>query len=290
MLRKTRCDGSSLRQKSGERMIFSKASLSLLAIAFAMMFQPAAFAQHPVGSEWPCAACGAGQVCYRLSVESTMCRIPQGSQIAPRAPDMSAQIAQATARIQQNPRDTNAWVTRAVYYMTLGPGGVSPPLHNLEHAVSDLETALKIDPRNFYALHNYGQVAYLLNFDEFAVYEYRKALTVNPRSARSYVGIGWAYYDECKFNDAIANFNQAVRMDYSMQSQIASSQKIQQKRQECASIEATARYYKAHPIQSASPGLGAMYQRNEAISRANSLDSSGNHDAARIVRQENGVP
>jgi tetratricopeptide (TPR) repeat protein len=272
-------------------MTLSRVASSLFAIAFALSCQPAAFAQHPVGSEWPCAACGAGQVCYRQNIDFTSCRVPQGSHVAPRAPDMSRQIAQATARIQQNPRDPNAWVTRAVYYMTLGPGGVSPPLHNLEHAVSDLETALKITPNDFYALHNYGQVAYLLDFDDFAIYEFRKAIAVNPGgSARSYMGIGWAYYEECKFNDAVANFNQAVRMDRSLESQIAGPQKIQQRRQECANIQATARYWAAHPIQSQSPGLGAMYQRNEAISRANSLDSSGNHDAARIVRQENGVP
>jgi len=270
-------------------MTFSRLACSLFAVAIAC--QPAAFAQHPVGSEWPCAACGAGQVCYRLSVESTTCRVPRGSDPIRRAPDMSAQIAQATARIQQNPRDPNAWVTRAVYYMTLGPGGVSPPLHNLEHAVSDLETALKIAPNDFYALHNYGQVAYLLDFDDFAVYEFRKAIAVNPRgSARSYLGIGLADYEECKFNDAAPNFNQAVRMDRSLQSEVPSAQKIQQKRQECANTQVTARYWATHPIQPHAPDLSSMYQRNEAISRANSLDSSGNHDAARIVREENGVP
>jgi len=41
-------------------MTFSRTTFSLFTILFAAACQPA-FAQHPVGSEWPCGACGGGQ-------------------------------------------------------------------------------------------------------------------------------------------------------------------------------------------------------------------------------------
>jgi hypothetical protein len=202
-----------------------KTLASLLVILTALTATQAQ--SHPVGAEWRCSACSSGQVCYRENAEFTICRAPQGSHIVPRGPDISAQIAQATARIQQNPRDANAWVSRAVYYLTPTPGGGKPPLQNAEAAVRDLETALKLDPNNFYALHNYGHVAYLLDYDDFAIYEFTKAIAVNPRgSARSYMGRGWAYYQECKFDPAVANFKDAVRLDSSLQSQIAGPQKF----------------------------------------------------------------
>ena len=101
--------------------------------------------------------------------------------------------------IRRNPKDADAYVTRAVCYMTFGPNDQKPPLKNMEAAVKDLEAALKLAPRNFFAHHNYAHAAYLLGYDDFAVYEFNKAIALNPNSGRSYMGRGFAYLEMCSF-------------------------------------------------------------------------------------------
>jgi len=64
----------------------------------------------------------------------------------------------ATDAIRQSPKDANAYVIRATCYLTFGPNDQKPPLKNLEAAVKDLEEAIKLDPKNFFARHNYGML------------------------------------------------------------------------------------------------------------------------------------
>ena len=90
-------------------------------------------------------------------------------------------LPDATDAIRQSPKDANAYVTRAVCYMTFGPNDQKPPLKNLEAAVKDLEDAIKLDPKNFFARHNYAHVAYLLGYPKFAVSEFTKAISLTPK-------------------------------------------------------------------------------------------------------------
>lgn len=80
--------------------------------------------------------------------------------------------------------------SRATCNLTFGPNDQKPPLKNLEAAVKDLEEAIKLDPKNFFARHYYAHAAYLLGYPEFAVSEFAKAISLNPGSARSYLGRG----------------------------------------------------------------------------------------------------
>ncbi len=267
----------------------------LVALAFAPAC-PAWAQSHVVGSEWPCAACSRGQVCFRQNAESTICRTPQGNpdfagmQASRRAVD--AQIAEATARIQRNPRDANAWVSRAAYYLTPSPGGGKPPLEYAEAAVRDLETAIRIDPNNFYARHNYAHVAYLLGYYDFAIAEFNKAIAINPAgSGRSYMGIGFAYFDGCNVDKSPPYFAKAVQLDPTLQSKVAGPARIEARRQECARIAEQLRIAASRPPPTTSmPNVAAMYERNEAMSRANAADAAGDHGAARIIRENARIP
>lgn len=157
-----------------------------------------------------------------------------GSQAA-RASANTCNMAQLDMEIRQNPRNVNALITRAACNLNSSPGGNrKPPLHNVESAVADLEAALKLDPQNYYAHHNYAQAAYLLGFDDYAAAEYTKAISLNPRGGRSYLGRGWAYSNVCQMNDAAADFAQAVRLDPNLRSEVESPQQIAQRRAECS--------------------------------------------------------
>ncbi len=198
---------------------------------------------HPVGSEWPCSACSSGLVCYRESAEVTSCRVPQGSRPVTRGPDIAAKVAAATAQIQQNPRDPNAWVRRASAYLTPASATAKPPLQNLEAAILDLEQALRLDPNNFYARHNYGHAAYLLGYQDYAIYEFDRALQIDPRSARTWMGRGWSWYEKCELDRASSDFDRAVSLDQTLASSIARPAEIDSRRTECARIA----WQLAHP-------------------------------------------
>lgn len=196
------------------------------------------------------------------------------------------QIAAASEQIRQHPRDANAWVTRAYYYLKPAPSGSKPPMKNAELAIQDLETAIKLDPKNYFARHNYAHAAYLFDFDNFAILEFNKALALNPHGARSYLGRGWAYYQSCKLNEAADDFEQAVRKDASLRGEIATPQKIQNRRQECAILAEQARRAALQPPpRPAGPNLGQWYEREQAAGRANAADAAGNHEGARVIRE-----
>jgi tetratricopeptide (TPR) repeat protein len=147
-------------------------------------------------------------------------------------------VANADRLIASSPRDANAYVTRALCYM---PDAASRSTNwsDLQVAVKDLETALKLEPNNFYGRHNYGQAAYLLNHDEFAVQQFSLALRLNPNSARTFQGRGWAYLKACRFNEAQRDFEQALRLDAARGPELATASDIASQRTLCAARPAT---------------------------------------------------
>jgi tetratricopeptide (TPR) repeat protein len=142
-------------------------------------------------------------------------------------------LRDATDAIRQSPKDANAYVIRAVCYLTFGPNDQKPPLKNLEAAVKDLEEAIKLDPKNFFARHNYAHAAYLLGYPKFAVSEFTKAISLNPKAARSYLGRGWAYLEACEFKDAGPDFQRAINLDASLRGEVATRQRIADLQADC---------------------------------------------------------
>ncbi len=147
--------------------------------------------------------------------------------------DEPCNLAALTNAIQQNPKDVTRYLDRAYCYGRPGPNNQKPPLRKLGAAIKDLETALRLDPRNFAAHHNYAHSAYLLGYDDFAVHEFTKAIALNPRSARSYMGRGFAYLEMCEFRAASPDFQKAVSLDPALRSKVATPQMIATKRNEC---------------------------------------------------------
>jgi Tfp pilus assembly protein PilF len=131
--------------------------------------------------------------------------------------------------------------------MSFGPNDRKPPLKNMEAAVKDLETAIKLAPRNFFAHHNYAHAAYLLGYDNFAVYEFTKAIALNPNSGRSYMGRGFAYLEECNFKAAPPDFQKAVSLDPSLRSEVATEQVYARHRVQCTARPVPPPNFRATP-------------------------------------------
>jgi tetratricopeptide (TPR) repeat protein len=113
-------------------------------------------------------------------------------------------------------------------------------------AAKDLELAIRLDPNNFYARHNYAQAAFQagdVGTDQpnmrLAVIQFTKAIQLNPKSARSYMGRGWAYQ---MLNDSArmqADYDMALRLDASLRAVLLEeSNGIAQKRAQLAGVPA----------------------------------------------------
>ena len=114
-------------------------------------------------------------------------------------PQVVRQFKEQSAALVKNPKDEGALVDRAVYAQRLARTSRFGTFW-LWLAAKDLEQAIAIDPRDFAAWHNYGDVNY--QSGDFwpsndhsnarrALTAFDKALALNPKSARSYMGRGW---------------------------------------------------------------------------------------------------
>lgn len=89
-------------------------------------------------------------------------------------------------------------------------------------AAKDLEQVIQLDPKNFAGWHNYGNLNYLQG-DLYmindhsnarrAVWAFTKAIELNPKSARSYMGRGWAYLTMNDQAQANADFQKTLQLD-----------------------------------------------------------------------------
>ncbi len=164
------------------------------------------------------------------------------------------QVAQTTKAIERNPKDVTALVTRGATSLSIA---IKSPYSFfwIYRASKDLELAIKLDPNNFYARHNYAQAAFQagdMGSDQpnmrLSVIQFTKAIQLNPKSARSYMGRGWAYQ---MLNDKAhmqADYDTALRFDPSLRADLMSEANgIANKRAQLAGVPAMldrmARYY-----------------------------------------------
>ena len=139
-----------------------------------------------------------------------------------------------TDAIRRNPNNADAYIERAECYLKPRSSVLKPPLMNTEAAIKDLEAALKLAPRNWIAHHDYAHTAYLMDYDDFAVYEFSKAISLNPGSGKSYLGRGFAYLAMCDFKAAPPDFQKAVGLDPSLRAKVATQQEINSFFQRCS--------------------------------------------------------
>jgi tetratricopeptide (TPR) repeat protein len=158
------------------------------------------------------------------------------------------QLAAASNAIQQNANDVNALVQRGSY--SLGAADQSMYRDSWLHfAAKDLESALRLDPNNFTARHNYaqtclevGDVSAAQPVMHLAVFQFTKAIQIRPDSARSYMGRGWAYLMMKDEAHADVDFQKALQLDPGLRQQlVAEANDIRKKLGQIAGAQQTLR-------------------------------------------------
>lgn len=141
-----------------------------------------------------------------------------------RNPAQVQQFLQWSAALSKNPRDVNALDNRAYLGMEFAKRGLYRTYWQWL-AAKDLEAAMQINPKDFVAWHNYGDLNY--SAGDFwmtndhsnarrAVAAFTRAIALNPGSARSYMGRGWAYLAMDDQPHASADFSTALKLDPSL--------------------------------------------------------------------------
>lgn len=137
------------------------------------------------------------------------------------------QLKAASEAIQRNPNDVNALVTRGAISLNIADKS-RYSFHWVHFAAKDLEKALRLDPNNFYARHNYAMACYQagdFSNDQpalhLAVTHFTKAIEIKPDSGRSYMGRGWAYLMMDDSGRAQADFAKALELNPSLRDQLS---------------------------------------------------------------------
>ena len=166
------------------------------------------------------------------------------------------EFRQRSADLARNPRDVVALNARASLAMGFSRKGLYRSFWQWL-AAKDLEQVVTLDPNNFVGWHNYGDLNYqsgdfwMTNDHgnaERAVTAFTRAIALNPQSARSYMGRGWAYQRMNDFARADADFQKALQLDPSLRATLQSEVRIieEGKRQEAAArgtVDQMGRYY-----------------------------------------------
>jgi tetratricopeptide (TPR) repeat protein len=132
------------------------------------------------------------------------------------------------AALVKNKNDVTALVNRAVSAHRLARTS-RLDLYLDWLAAKDLEQALKLDPKDYVTWHNYGDLNYSSGDNWIigdhsnmnrAVWAFDHAIALNPKSAQSYLGRGWAYYELNDRAHANADFQKALQLDPSLRANL----------------------------------------------------------------------
>jgi predicted O-linked N-acetylglucosamine transferase (SPINDLY family) len=102
---------------------------------------------------------------------------------------------------------------KATLLTTLSAGIGLHQKGNLEEAQKIYESILKVDSRNFDALHLLGVLETQRNNFEKAIDLISSAISINTKNARSYYNLGFAYQETKKFELALLNYEEAISLD-----------------------------------------------------------------------------
>ena len=139
-------------------------------------------------------------------------------------PQVVREFWRQNAALLKNPSDEDALVNRAVAAQRLARTS-RYEMFLTWLAAKDLEKAIHLDPRDFAAWHNYGDVNYASGDDWMhhnhanalrALDAFNHAIALNPKSPRSYLGRGRVYYTLNDRVHANADFQKALQLDPSL--------------------------------------------------------------------------
>jgi len=146
----------------------------------------------------------------------------------------------------------------------------------LAEAQTEMQRALGADPQNWSGLWGLGDAFYFARQYEQAVEQYRRAIGVEPQSHWPHLMLGWAYEQQGKFSEAIAELNQARRPfdnpqiaaalghAYAASGQRAAAQKVLAELQEIAQR----RYVSPYDVATIYAGLGEQEQALNWLEKA----------------------
>ncbi|MGH1394800.1 MAG: trypsin-like peptidase domain-containing protein, partial [Trichormus sp.] len=80
-------------------------------------------------------------------------------------------------------------------------------------SVATAPTPSKINPQNAQAYYNQGVIYYEQKKWELALADFNKAIAINPQNANAYIYRGNIYYDQKKWELALADFNKAIAIN-----------------------------------------------------------------------------
>ena len=139
-------------------------------------------------------------------------------------PQVVREFWRQNAALLKNPSDEDALVNRAVAAQRLARTS-RYEMFLTWLAAKDLEKAIHLDPKDFAAWHNYGDVNYASGDDWMhhnhanalrALDAFNHAIALNPKSPRSYLGRGWVYYTLNDRVHANADFQKTLQLDPSL--------------------------------------------------------------------------
>ena len=113
-------------------------------------------------------------------------------------------VAKSILLAQQEPGKPEAYILRGQIYAALKEN---------ERAISALETAIAIDPRNDFALMRLGVVEYSIGKSDKAIALFDEALEINPQSKWALLWKGITYSESRKLEKARESFTASLEID-----------------------------------------------------------------------------
>lgn len=153
-------------------------------------------------------------------------------------PNIVRQFLDESAILAKNPKNTTSLVRSGVFAGMLARTSRYGSFW-LWLEAKDLEQAIALNPNDFAAWHNYGDVNHRTgngwdltdhSAARRAVNAFSKAIGLNHKSARSYMGRGWSYLDMDDNARANADFKKALQLDPSLRSDMQKEIGLMQKR------------------------------------------------------------
>ena len=239
-----------------------------------------------LGQSHPSAPSGHQRLCVGTGLlpgkpEVTLCRVPLGSRPVTRGPDIAAKVAAADGADPGEPSRRER-----VGPPCLGlPDAAHRPMRSHRSRTSRLRSSTwsrrcSSTQQFLRPPHDYGNAAYLLGYQDFAIYEFDRALAINSRSARTWMGRGWSWYEECKLDRASSDFDRAVSLDRTLASSIAGPAEIDSRRTECARIA----WQLAHPPPPPPPQEGSTNIIGQDLGAAGGRPAGGRGSGERRQR------
>ena len=107
-------------------------------------------------------------------------------------------------RSGSDPKDTNAYVNRALSYRNKG---------EFDRAIADYSEAIRLDPKNTDAYENRALSYRNKGELDRAIADYNELMRLDPKNAAAYANRGDAYRDKGEIDRAIADYSEAIKRD-----------------------------------------------------------------------------